>query len=76
MPLRLLSTCLRATVRRNGTSAHGSRQLPKGAHPAGEAETSARRHRPTKDRREAAEDGSLNPLTGARAAAPKIRLRL
>ena len=76
LPLRHLSTCLGATVRRNGTSACGSRQLPNGAHPAGEAETSARRQRPTKDRREAAEDGSLNPLTGARAATPKIRLRL
>lgn len=61
LPLRHLSTCLGATVRRNGTSACGSPQLPNGAHPAGKAETSARRERPTKDRREAAEDGSLNP---------------
>lgn len=39
-------------------------QLPKGAHLAGEVETSARRQTPTKHGREAAEhgeDGSRNP---------------
>lgn len=54
-------------------------QLPNGAHPAGEVETSARRQNPTKDGRKASEqgeDGSLNPLTEARSATPKIRLRL
>lgn len=51
---------------------------PKGAHPAGEAETSARRQTPNKHGREAERRRGRQPqpLTGARSATPKIRLSL